>query len=205
MIAIIDYGMGNLRSVQKAIAAAYPSKKKPEVRIVTSPEDIAAADKLVLPGVGAMRPAMERLRELGLVDPVRTFISSGRYFLGICLGYQLLFEASTEGGEVKGLGILAGKVKRFPSSVKVPQMGWNQIHLVQHDCPMYRDLSRAAFVYFCHSYYVEPQDMMVTATLTEYGLKYASSVVAGNIWGVQFHPEKSQAAGLQILRNFVTC
>lgn len=197
MIAIIDYGMGNLRSVQKALESAGA-----EARIVTSADEIGRADKLVLPGVGAMRPAMDRLEELKLPDPIRAFVKSGKPFLGICLGFQLLADSSTEGGLVKGLGILPGTVERFPDSVKVPQMGWNQIRLVRKDAPMYKGVNDGAYVYFCHSYYVKPRDPSVNATLTDHGVTYSSSVCAGNIWAAQFHPEKSQSVGLAILRNF---
>ncbi len=200
MIAIIDYGMGNLRSVQKALEHAGASTS-----IVTFQDQILKADKLVLPGVGAMKPAMDRLKELGIIDPIRTFISTGKPFLGICLGYQLLFDSSTEGGDVKGLGILHGSVERFPSSVKVPQMGWNQIAIVQKNCPMYAGIENGAAVYFCHSFYVKPKDPAAVATTTDYGIMYASSIVSGNIWGVQFHPEKSQSVGLKLLENFVSC
>jgi glutamine amidotransferase len=198
MIAIIDYGMGNLRSVEKALENAGAS-----VRIVTSAEEVWKADKLVLPGVGAMKPAMEKLQELKLIDPIKTFAASRKPFLGICLGFQLLADSSTEGGLIRGLGILPGTVERFPDTVKVPQMGWNELRVVQKDCPMYKGIDDGAYVYFCHSYYVKPKDPFVNATLTEYGLTYSSSVCAGNIWAAQFHPEKSQAVGLAILRNFV--
>ncbi len=200
MIAIIDYGIGNLRSVQKALEASGA-----QTRLVTSPADVAAADKLVLPGVGAIRPAMDRLEELGLVEAIKAFTASGKPFLGICLGLQLLFDTSSEGGMVKGLGILRGTVERFPDAVKVPQMGWNSLHIARRDGPMYRGVVEGAFVYFCHSYYVRPRDASVQATLTDYGLTYVSSVCAGNVWGVQFHPEKSQEVGLKILENFTAC
>jgi imidazole glycerol-phosphate synthase subunit HisH len=200
MIAIIDYGMGNLRSVQKALESVGA-----QACIVTSAEDIKKANKLVLPGVGAMKPAMDRLEELKLVKPIKDFIASGKPFLGICLGFQLLFDTSFEGGTIKGLGVLAGTVERFPSTVKAPQMGWNQLRIVQKDCPMYKGVAEGAFVYFCHSYFTRPKEMAFAATLTEHGLVYASSVCKGNVWGAQFHPEKSQAVGLKILENFVLC
>jgi glutamine amidotransferase len=200
MIAIIDYGMGNLRSVQKALEHAGAATS-----IVTSKDDILRADKLVLPGVGAMKPAMDKLQELGLIEPIKAFIKTGKPFLGICLGYQLLFDSSTEGGDIKGLGILPGTVERFPSTVKVPQMGWNQLSISQKNSPMFKGIENGVSVYFCHSYYVKPKDPAIAATMTEHGLTYASSVCAGNIWGVQFHPEKSQATGLKLLENFVSC
>jgi len=197
MIAIIDYGMGNLRSVQKALESTGAS-----ARIVTSFQEIGQADKLVLPGVGAMKPAMDRLQELKLIGPIRDFVASKKPFLGICLGFQLLADSSTEGGLIKGLGILPGVVERFADTVKVPQMGWNQLRVVQKDCPMYKGIKDGAYVYFCHSYYVKPKDPSVNATLTDYGITYSSSVCVGNVWAAQFHPEKSQAVGLAILRNF---
>lgn len=198
MIAIIDYGMGNLRSVQKALEASGGV-----TRIVDCPQDILEADKLVLPGVGAIKPAMEKLDELGLIDPIKAYVASGKPFLGICLGFQLLFKSSTEGGDVKGLGILPGTVERFGSGVKIPQMGWNKIEILPNGRKMFKNVPEGSFVYFCHSYFVKPQDALVAATMTDYGIRYASSIVANNIWGAQFHPEKSQTVGLSILRNFV--
>lgn len=199
MIAVIDYGMGNLRSVQKALEKAGAS----EVRVASDPALIASAAKVVLPGVGAIKPAMERLEELSLPLVIKGQIKAGKPFLGICLGFQLLFESSAEGGRVKGLGILPGTVDRFPDSVKVPQMGWNSIRIVQDDCPMYRGIKDGSYVYFCHSYYGCPRDPAVAASVTDYGLEYTSSVCWKNIWGAQFHPEKSQGVGLAILKNFV--
>jgi len=200
MIAIIDYGMGNLRSVQKALEASGA------VTCITSDRaEIGSASKIVLPGVGAVGPAMQRLNELGLVEVLRAQIALVKPFLGICLGFQLLFDSSTEGGKVQSLGILGGIVDRFPGSLKVPQMGWNSLHLAQPRCPMFKNVDEGSFVYFCHSYYAAPVDPAVVATTTDYGISYASSVCVKNIWGVQFHPEKSQAAGLNILKNFVQC
>ena len=202
MIAIIDYGMGNLRSVQKAL------EKVGAQTVVTSDKNkIARASKVVLPGVGAIRPAMERLKELGLVDVISSVIKEGVPFLGICLGLQLLFEKSFEGGEVAGLGILPGSVTVFRGEgLKVPHMGWNQLR-VRADCPMYKNVPTGANVYFCHSYFVrltgnEHEDTI--ASLTDYnGFLFVSSVCRENLWAVQFHPEKSQKIGLNILENFV--
>ena len=202
MIAIIDYGMGNLRSVQKAL------EKVGAQAVVTSDKSkIARASKVVLPGVGAIRPAMERLKELGLVDVISSVIKEGVPFLGICLGLQLLFEKSFEGGEVAGLGILPGSVTVFRGEgLKVPHMGWNQLK-VHADCPMYKNVPTGANVYFCHSYFVrltgnEHEDTI--ASLTDYnGFLFVSSVCRENLWAVQFHPEKSQKIGLNILENFV--
>jgi glutamine amidotransferase len=200
MIAIIDYGMGNLRSVQKALEVSGG------VTCITSdPGVIGAAEKIVLPGVGAVRPAMQRLNELGLVEVLRAQTAAGKPFLGICLGFQLLFDSSGEGGDIKALGILSGKVERFPDGVKIPQMGWNSLRPVQPGCPMFQGIDAGSFVYFCHSYYALPAQASVVSSQTEYGIIYASSVCVKNIWGVQFHPEKSQTAGLTILKNFVRC
>ncbi len=196
MIAIVDYGMGNLRSVQKAL-----EKVGAEARITNKSFEIKQADKVVLPGVGAMAPAMDKLRQLGLTETIREVTTAGKPFLGICLGLQLLFEKSTEGGEVEGLGILKGTVDRFTQG-KVPHMGWNQIKIQPAGAAMYQGVNDRADVYFCHSYYVVHKDQKITASITEYGVPYASSVVAKNIWGVQFHPEKSQSVGLRILKNF---
>ncbi|MBF0484986.1 MAG: imidazole glycerol phosphate synthase subunit HisH [Candidatus Omnitrophica bacterium] len=200
MISIIDYGMGNLRSVEKALQSAGGT-----VSVISTPSEIVKADKLVLPGVGAMKPAMDRLSELGLIGPIKDFVAKGKPFLGICLGLQLLFDSSSEGGNVQGLGIVAGTVERFSDSVKVPQMGWNKIRAVQEKCPLFKNVPDGAFVYFCHSYYVKPKNKKVVSALTDYGLEYASAICTDNIWGVQFHPEKSQDVGQGILRNFVAC
>jgi glutamine amidotransferase len=213
-IVVIDYQMGNLRSVAKGLEAAGAG----EVLVSGRPEDAASADKLVLPGVGAFRDAIAHLREAHLVEPVLRFIQSGRPFLGICLGLQLLFERSYEDGVYEGLGVLGGQVVRFDfrndgfhdSRLKVPHIGWNQIHKMG-DVPMLAGVERAAgvaegepvHVYFVHSYYVVPTEPKVVATTTKYGVPFCSSVQAGALYASQFHPEKSQAVGLQILRNFV--
>jgi glutamine amidotransferase len=202
MIAIIDYGMGNLRSVQKAL------EKVGAQTVVTSDKGkIARANKVVLPGVGAIRPAMERLKELGLVDVIHSAIKNGTPFLGICLGLQLLFEKSFEGGEVSGLGVLPGSVTVFRGEgLKVPHMGWNQLK-VRADCPMYNGVPDGSNVYFCHSYFVRltgNEHDNTIASLTDYnGFLFVSSVCRKNLWAVQFHPEKSQKIGLNILENFV--
>jgi len=196
MIAIIDYGMGNLRSVCKAFEAV--GAKAKVTHIVG---DILNADKVVLPGVGAMGPAMQKLQELALTGPIRKVIADGKPFLGICLGMQLLFERSSEGGFAEGLKILKGNVERF-TELKVPHMGWNQIKIQPAGNQMFKDLAPDENLYFCHSYFVKPQDTSVAAGITNYGIDFASAVVRGNVWGVQFHPEKSQKCGLQILKNF---
>jgi len=197
MIAIVDYGMGNLRSVQKAL-----EKVGAEAKITQSIEDIAQADKIVLPGVGAMQPAMDKLNALGLIDTLKNSIEDNKPFLGICVGFQLLFETSTEGGNVKGLGFLKGKVERF-SSLKVPHMGWNQLHIEDGSCGLFEEVDNLADVYFCHSYYATPEEPDVIAATTDYGVSFTSSVHRKNLYGVQFHPEKSQKVGLKILENFV--
>ena len=196
MIAIIDYGMGNLRSVQKAFEAVGA-----QVRVTHIVEDILKADKVVLPGVGAMGPAMQKLQELSLTGPIRKVVQDGKPFLGICLGLQLLFERSSEGGFAEGLKILEGSVERF-MDLKVPHMGWNQVNIQPAGNQMFKGLSSGENVYFCHSYFVRLKDASIAAGSTNYGIDFVSAVSQDNIWGVQFHPEKSQKAGLQILRNF---
>ncbi len=196
MIAIIDYGMGNLRSVQKAF-----EKVGAKAQITQKLKDIETADKIVLPGVGAMQPAITKLNELGLTSIIKKQVAQKKPFLGICLGFQLLFEKSDEGGEVKGLGIFSGQVKRF-SSLKVPHMGWNQLQIKKQDSPLFKGINDQANVYFCHSYYVDPKDKTIAATMTDYGITFVSSAWKDNVFGVQFHPEKSQDVGLKILENF---
>ncbi len=197
MITIIDYGMGNLKSVEKAFESVGA-----EVNVSQDKHNIQSADKIVLPGVGAIKPAVDRLRDLGLIAVIKDVVKAGVPFLGICLGFQLLFEESYEGGLVKGLGILQGRVKRFPSTVKVPHMGWNQLRLNINNCPIFKGLGFPVNVYFCHSYYVDVLNKNIVATFTDYDTEFASSVYCGNIFGVQFHPEKSQQEGLRILKNF---
>ncbi len=198
MIAIIDYGMGNLRSVQKAMERAGAQAK-----ITQKVEDILEAAKIILPGVGAMRPAMEKLDALGLISAVKQAISAGKPFLGICLGLQLLFEKSHEGGDVNGLGILKGQVERFSSTnQKVPHMGWNQLKFEKSENGLFKGIAPLSYAYFCHSYFVKPQDAQSIAATTDYGVEFVSAISVDNIYGVQFHPEKSQAVGLKILGNF---
>ena len=196
MIAIIDYGMGNLRSVHKAFEAVGT-----KAQVTNKVRDILNADQVVLPGVGAMGPAIQKLEELALTGPIRKVIQDGKPFLGICLGLQLLFERSSEGGFSQGLRVLQGSVERF-TELKVPHMGWNQIKVQPAGEQMFKGLSPGENAYFCHSYYVKPKETSIAAGITNYGIDFVSAVVRDNIWGVQFHPEKSQKAGLQILRNF---
>ena len=197
-IAIIDYGMGNLRSVQKGIERVGFAAE-----VTRDRERIAAAAGVVLPGVGAFGACMDNLRAYGLIDTVRRVIERGTPFLGICLGMQLLFEESEEFGRVSGLGIFPGRVVRFQDQpdLKVPHMGWNQITKRQ-DPPHLRGIDNGAFVYFVHSYYVVPADPSLTATSTEYGVEFTSAIVRDNVFATQYHPEKSQAVGLKILANF---
>ncbi|HKZ71017.1 MAG TPA: imidazole glycerol phosphate synthase subunit HisH [Anaerolineales bacterium] len=197
MIALIDYGIGNLRSVQKALEHVGA-----EVVLTDDPETILKAEKVVLPGVGAFGDGMKGLRARGLVDAVKEVIRVGNPFLGICVGMQLLFEESEEMGIHKGLGILPGRVVKFPTSnLKVPQTGWNQIE-PQKSSPLFHDLPAGTFAYFNHSYYcaAQPED---TLAMTDYGFHYPSIVGRGRVYGIQFHPEKSQSVGLTLLRNFV--
>jgi len=196
MIAIIDYGMGNLRSVLKAFEAVGA-----KAQVTHKPEDILKAKSVVLPGVGAMGPAILKLQELALIDPIQKVIREGKPFLGICLGMQLLFEKSSEGGSSDGLKILQGSVDRF-TQLKVPHMGWNQIKVEPAGNKIFQSLNAGENVYFCHSYFVNPKDKSIAAGITNYGTDFVSAVVRDNVWGVQFHPEKSQKAGLQILKNF---
>lgn len=205
MIAVIDYGMGNLRSVEKALEVAGGRA------VVTSKRSVIdKCEKLVFPGVGAFGDAMRELRRRKLIDPIRASIKDGRPFLGLCLGLQLLFERSEEAPGVKGLGVFAGEVKRFSFSgpgLKVPHMGWNSI-VYRGSCVVDREkvlknIPDRSYMYFVHSYYVKPEDKKAVLTTTDYGIKFASGVAMGNIYGLQFHPEKSQATGLKILKNFV--
>lgn len=195
MIGIVDYHLNNLRSVQKAF-----EKVGAESFISDDPVRLRKADKLVLPGVGAFGSAMENLRSLGLQPVIKDHAAAGRPLLGICLGMQLLFEKSYELGEYQGLGLLKGVVRQFSSDVKVPHMGWNQVEVVKPS-PLLTGVPEGSFVYFVHSYYVVPSEE-ITLTRTEYGARFTSIVERGNIAGIQFHPEKSQTAGLQLLKNF---
>lgn len=203
MIAIIDYGMGNIHSVRKALEVCGA-----EVAVTNAPDIICAAAAVVLPGVGAFDDAMLELEKRGLVVIIKEFIAGGKPFLGICLGMQLLFDSSEEAAQSRGLGVLAGRVVRFQSSpgLKVPHMGWNQIRRAQPasgDCPLMAGIPDNSFVYFCHSYYPRPADHSVTAAVTEYGADFACAVWRDSVFGVQFHPEKSQTAGLKMIQNFV--
>ncbi|MCK4423197.1 MAG: imidazole glycerol phosphate synthase subunit HisH [Candidatus Omnitrophica bacterium] len=196
-IVIIDYGMGNLRSVQKALESVGQ-----KALITSDASVIESAEKMVFPGVGAFGAGMKELEQRGLVEPIIKFIASGRLFLGICLGLQLLFTESEEEGLQKGLGIIKGRVKKFPDKgLKIPHMGWNRIKKVK-EFPLLEDIADNTYMYFVHSYYVEPEDKAIVATTTNHGIKFTSSIYKDNIQAMQFHPEKSQEAGLKILENF---
>lgn len=198
MLFIIDYQMGNLRSVQKGF-----EKVGHAATISSDPAALLAADKIVLPGVGAFPDAIAELQRRNLVEPIREAIAAGKPFLGICLGLQLLFDVGHEGGRHEGLGILRGEVARFdlPAEYKVPHMGWNRLN-IRRRAPILEGLDEGVFAYFVHSYYVVPQDASVIATETDYGGPFCSMVWRDNIYATQFHPEKSQSDGLRILKNF---
>jgi glutamine amidotransferase len=200
MISIVDYGMGNLRSVQKAF-----EKLGVAAKIVTRPDEIEAAEKLVLPGVGAFRDAIHELQRQELIAPLKAHIHADKPFLGICLGLQMLFDVSYEDGEWPGLGIIPGKVVRFSDhpELKVPHMGWNQLEVVGSP-RLLADIPRDSYFYFVHSYFVVPTDESVIAARTEYGQRFASMIARNNLFATQFHPEKSQAVGLKLLNNFAT-
>ena len=199
MIALIDYGAGNLRSVEKALLAAGAE----EVVVTADPAVLAEAEKVVLPGVGAFGDGMAGLTARGLIEPLTEWAGRGRPLLGICLGMQLLFESGDEGGGQRGLGLLRGRVRRFPhGKLKVPQTGWNQIWPTQASA-LLADLAPGSYAYFNHGYYCEPGEPGDVLATTDYGLTYASVVGRGRLTGVQFHPEKSQAVGLAILRRFI--
>lgn len=201
MIALLDYGSGNLRSVHKALL-----KVGAEVRIAQRPEEMADARAVVLPGVGAFDDCIQALERQSLLEASRKFIQSGRPFLGICVGYQALFEKSEEFNScAAGMGIFKGSVVRFANGngLKIPQIGWNQLELVQPQCPLFRGMASDSYVYFVHSFFPKPTDSSIVATRTTYGETFASAIWRDNVFATQFHPEKSQKAGLQLLKNFV--
>ncbi|MCX5665963.1 MAG: imidazole glycerol phosphate synthase subunit HisH [Candidatus Omnitrophica bacterium] len=197
MIVVIDYGMGNLHSVRKALEVVGAGAK-----VSSSAKDILRADKIVFPGVGSFGEAMKELKKRKLVQPIKDAIAEGKPFLGLCLGLQLLFERSEEAPGVKGLGVLKGEVKRFKlKGLKVPHMGWNSIKNKRSD--IFDKVPDNSYMYFVHSYYVKPKDKKVVLSTTSYGIDFASGVCKDNVYAFQFHPEKSQALGLKILKNFV--
>lgn len=201
MIALLDYGSGNLRSVHKSLL-----KVGAEVRLVQRPEEIGDASGLVLPGVGAFDDCINALQKQHLLSAAQEFIKTGKPFLGICVGYQALFERSEEFNScAAGLNVFRGKVVRFAErpGLKIPQIGWNQIEVTQPECPLYRGVASGSYVYFVHSFYPQPLDGSIVATRTDYGDTFASSVWRDNVFATQFHPEKSQKVGLLLLKNFV--
>ncbi len=221
MIVVIDYGMGNLRSVSKALESLGAM-----VRVSSDPADVGKAEKVILPGVGAFPSAMRELTARGLIGAVQDALAAGTPYLGICLGLQLLFERSEEGEGAQGLGILPGAVRRFPQAegLKIPHIGWNQVTTgqsvplathhsprltvdlgltTQRRCPLLRGIAEGSFVYFVHSYYAEPADRSVVALEADYGVRFTAMVWRRNLFATQFHPEKSQAVGLRLLKNFV--
>ncbi|MFH1202653.1 MAG: imidazole glycerol phosphate synthase subunit HisH [Candidatus Omnitrophota bacterium] len=214
MIAVIDYGMGNLQSVAKALEFLGA-----RVKLCSSPKDLENASKIVLPGVGAFGDAVRELKRRGLYTCLREKLENEDiYFLGICLGLQLLFERSEESKGVKGLGVFKGTCKIFPKRVKIPQIGWNSVKTMDEGpfdyaqgrrgtrderCPLLKGIPSGSHFYFCHSYYVAPQDKNIIAATSNYGKDFTAVIQQGNIFGVQFHPEKSQALGLKVLTNFI--
>ena len=197
-VAVVDYGMGNLRSVAKALEVVGFSK----VSVSSSKKEILSSDVIVFPGQGAFRKAMENLTNLGLVDVLKEIILSQKPFFGICLGLQLLFDRSHEHGITPGLGILSGEVKILPPGVKLPHIGWNQVRIIK-ESRLFNGIEDGEYFYFVHSYHVVPRDEGVISSLTDYGTDFVSAIEKDNLWAVQFHPEKSQKKGLQILRNFL--
>ena len=195
-VAIIDYGVGNLRSVEKAFAATGC-----EAVVTGDQQVLRTAERLVLPGVGAFAACMKALSERGFDQLVRERVAEGTPLLGVCVGMQLLFETSDEFGSTRGLGLLRGRVRRFSDNVVVPHVGWNRVEQIRPH-PLFNDVANGSFFYFVHSYYCDPLDHSVVSGETQYDVNYASVVAHENICGVQFHPEKSQAAGLRLLQNF---
>jgi glutamine amidotransferase len=201
VIALLDYGSGNLRSVHKALV-----KVGAQVKLVTRPAELAEARAAVLPGVGAFDDCMQALMRQELKEATRQFIRSGKLFLGICVGYQALFERSEEfNSTMPGLNVFEGTVVRFSESkgLKIPQIGWNRLENIRANCPLFRGVPEGSYAYFVHSYFPKPSDNSIVATQTSYGEVFASSVWQDNVFATQFHPEKSQLVGLRLLSNFV--
>ncbi|MGB1286346.1 MAG: imidazole glycerol phosphate synthase subunit HisH [Aggregatilineales bacterium] len=200
MLAVVDYGAGNLRSVMHALTYLNVT----DICLVQHPEQLEGAEKIILPGVGAFGAGMQKLHEQNLVDPVKAAIAAGTPYLGICLGMQFLFESSNEMGTHEGFGVLPGTVTRFPDfdDLKVPHMGWNQLN-AQKDSALLNKIPPESYAYFVHSYYCEPAEKSDVLLTTDYGNSFTAGVQRDNIYGVQFHPEKSQQTGIQLLRNFL--
>ena len=197
-LVVVDYGMGNLASVAKALERAGA-----QVRLTDDPGAVRAAAAVVLPGVGAFRDAMARLEQSGLGEAVRERIAAGAPFLGVCLGLQLLFDSSGEGGRYPGLGVLPGSVERLETDLKVPHIGWNELYWREAGAGMAAGLPAPAYVFFVHSYAARPKDLKSVAATTDYGGEVVAAVARDQVWAVQFHPEKSSALGLRLLANFV--
>ncbi len=197
MIAIIDYGAGNLRSVTNAVI-----KLGYQARLTSSASEVLDAQAVILPGVGAAADTIENLKRLGLADPICQFIAEGRPFFGVCIGLQILFTGTEEGGWHECLGVIPGQVRRLPSGLKIPHMGWNQVkQMISH--PVFEGIPDEANFYFVHSYYVEPDDKSVVAGETDYGIPICSVIARGNLIATQFHPEKSGEFGLRMYDNFI--
>ena len=200
MIALLDYGAGNVRSVHKALIAAGG-----DVQLVSTPNKVMLADAVVLPGVGAFDDCINAMQRQELLEATREFIASGKPFLGVCVGYQALFEKSEEFNSCSpGMGVFQGKVVRFgDAKLKIPQIGWNQVNIQKPDCPIFRGIDSGSHFYFVHSYFPEPCDSSIIASRTTYGVEFSSAVWKDNVFATQFHPEKSQKAGAKLLVNFV--
>ncbi len=194
-MAVVNYGVGNLRSIRKGL-----EKSGATVQITHNPKDLRSSDAIVLPGVGAFAPAVKNMAPI--TDVVAEAMENGKPILGVCLGLQLLFTRSSEGGSVRGLDFISGEVVKLPESLKIPQMGWNTINFA-NDHPLLEGIKDHSYVYFVHSYYPQPSDPKVIVATTEYGVRFASMVAKKNIFATQFHPEKSSKTGLTILKNFV--
>lgn len=199
-IGVIDYGGGNLRNVLNTLKFVGS-----EGHLVASGSDLGSIDRLIFPGVGAFGDCIKHIDEQGLRQPILDWLEADKPFFGICLGYQVLFETSEECPETKGLGFFPGKVVRFPSGsgLKIPHMGWNEVRPVDSDAAIWKDTPKPLYLYFVHSFYPQPDEDGLANSLTEYGHDFASSISRGNIFACQFHPERSQDAGIQLLRNFL--
>ncbi len=198
MIAIVDYNVGNLHNLKNALDfQGLPNA------IVREPEPLAGFDHIILPGVGAFKPAMDRLRQAEMEVAVRERVAAGVLFLGVCVGMQLLFDCSEEDGQHEGLGLIEGRIVRFAHDLKIPQIGWNQVAFQRED-PLLAGIPDGSHFYFVHSYHAVLDDSRNALGLTEYGEPFPAIVARGNVWGVQFHPEKSQNPGLRMLKNFAT-